>query len=539
MVTTSCKHDADDYVKKPYTVTDNQRLEYAQETLQTTFDKQQDWVLTKQCTVDVKADADLEGISQVAILNGNPYVGTTSILALVPASKDETMAVTFKAPLADDVLYAACVTRDQKYIARPFLPGQDTSVSFSGDHQKALHMMTRGMADGATILDPVECWDIKYKVTNLSDLQAEAHRFVPSYENNRNKVEAFNNHSFITRSDGESSIGLQCIYARKNVPNVHIGCRIDPGQQGTDVQTYVLKDGIVNGQYFRYETPYYMLWGTTVPLNYDPDESEYKLPANTKIEFFVVNDNTDLSDDVHHATCFSVNDNSYLAISTSDTWDYYDRVFLITGGGKPAPKTEVKPITPTPQIWTYVWEDKDFGDYDMNDCVIEVQEHADDASKITVTLVALGGARNLWLGFDSKTAESYLDHKPVIDKELHAVLGVPVGTLVNTGHTNANPVVVYDGPKPEGFDFQTCSFVLGAMFKDDQKGIYENDYYHIHIATKGQDPHGIVIPAKWQWPKEKTCIKDAYPEFVTWANDRTKAQDWYKHPIAGKVITLK
>lgn len=54
-------------------------------------------------------------------------------------------------------------------------------------------------------------------------------------------------------------------------------------------------------------------------------------------------------------------------------------------------------------------------------------------------------------------------------------------------------------------------------------------------------PHddGIVIPAKWQWPKEKTCIKDAYPEFVTWANDRTKAQDWYKHPVAGKVITLK
>ena len=163
-------------------------------------------------------------------------------------------------------------------------------------------------------------------------------------------------------------------------------------------------------------------------------------------------------------------------------------------------------------------------------------EEADDASKITVTLVALGGSRNLWLGFDSKHAESYMDHKPVIDKELHAVLGVSVGTLVNTGRAKANPVVVYDGPKPEGFDFQTCSFVLGAMFKDDQKGIYENDYYHIHIATAGQDPHGIVIPGKWQWPTEETCIKDAYPEFTTWANDHTKYQDWYKHPVEGKVV---
>jgi hypothetical protein len=172
----------------------------------------------------------------------------------------------------------------------------------------------------------------------------------------------------------------------------------------------------------------------------------------------------------------------------------------------------------------------------MNDCVIEVEEHADDASQIKVTLVALGGARHLWLGFDSKTAESYKDHKPVIEKELHEVLGVPVGTLVNTGRTKANPVVVYDGPKPEGFDFQTCSFVLGAMFQDDQKGVYVSDYYHIHIATAGQDPHGIVIPDKWQWPTETTCIKDAYPEFNTWASDRTKCQDWYKHPKEGMVV---
>ena len=112
-----------------------------------------------------------------------------------------------------------------------------------------------------------------------------------------------------------------------------------------------------------------------------------------------------------------------------------------------------------------------------------------------------------------------------------------VGTLVNTGRTKANPVVIYDGPKPEGFDFQTCSFVLGAMFQDDQKGVYVSDYYHIHIATAGQDPHGIVIPGKWRWPTEQTCIKDAYPEFNTWASDRTKCQDWYKHPDTRKVVT--
>ena len=536
MVTTSCKHNMDDYVKKPYTVSDSERLSYAEKTLNTTIDKQQNWVLTNQYNVKVTADANLEGIKAIAILDGNPFIGSTNMLLKVTAKNNETIDLTFKAPKADTLLYAACITSDQQFIARPFLPGKDAAVSFKapGRQVASAKAMTRGLANGATEVETENCWNVDYGVENLLDLVAEVNCFIPANQNNRAKVEALGNHSFIT--DSESKITLQCVFSRGGVDNVNIGCRIDPGQSGTGVQTYVLKDGIFNGKNYRRETPLFLLWGATIPWNFDPEEFEYQLPANSKIDFFVVHGDKDLSDDVNHATCFSVNDNNYLAFDTGNQWDYFDRVYLITGSGKPAPKADVKPIVPTPQIWTYVWEDKDFGDYDMNDCVIEVQEHADDASQITVTLVALGGARKLWLGFDSKTAESYLDHKPVIDKELHAVLGVPVGTLVNTGRAKANPVVVYDGPKPEGFDFQTCSFVLGAMFKDDQKGIYENDYYHIHIATAGQDPHGIVIPGKWQWPTETTCIKDAYPEFVTWASDRTKCQDWYKHPVEGKVV---
>lgn len=536
MVTTSCKHYSDDYVKKPYTVSDGERLEYAQKTLNTIIDRTQDWVLTANYSVKVNVDADLEGIQEIAVLDGDPFVRGTSILAKTTAHQNKTKELTFKAPLADSLCYVACITSDQQYIARPFLPGKDAVVSFQTPAvRKALSMMaTRGLADNAIEADYEDCWDLKNGVTNLEDLLEEANRFIPAKQNNRAQVEALGSYSIIT--DSENDIVLNCIYSRPGVDDVKIGCRIDPSQSGTGIQTYVLKDGIFNGKYFRYETPLHLLWGASIPWNYEPEKYEFKVPANSKIDFFVVHGEEDLSDDMNHATCFSVNDNSYLAFDTGDKWDYHDRIFLITGGGKPAPKADVEPIAPTPQIWTYVWEDKDFGDYDMNDCVIEVEEHADDASQIKVTLVALGGARRLWLGFDSKNAESYKDHKPVINKELHEVLGVSVGTLVNTGRTKANPVVVYDGPKPEGFDFQTCSFVLGAMFQDDQKGVYVSDYYHIHIATAGQDPHGIVIPGKWQWPTEQTCIKDAYPEFNTWASDRTKAQDWYKHPVPQKVV---
>lgn len=104
--------------------------------------------------------------------------------------------------------------------------------------------------------------------------------------------------------------------------------------------------------------------------------------------------------------------------------------------------------------------------------------------------------------------------------------------------TSAAPVTI-TVDKPSGFDFQTCSFVLGAKVKEDQQGVYESDFYYISIATKGQDPHDICILGKWSWPTETTKITVAYPKFAEWAKDVTNkdAQDWYNYPVSGKVIT--
>lgn len=175
----------------------------------------------------------------------------------------------------------------------------------------------------------------------------------------------------------------------------------------------------------------------------------------------------------------------------------------------------------------------------MNDCVIEVQENPADNSKLDITLVALGGSRELWLGFENKNARSYADYQHVFEQELHEVLGIPVGKMANTGNgTLTVDSVKITLPKPEGFNFQTCSFILGARVKDDMRCVYENDYYAISIPRKGQDPHGIVIPGKWQWPTETTCITDAYLKFADWAHDikNPTAKNWYMFPESGKVV---
>ena len=120
------------------------------------------------------------------------------------------------------------------------------------------------------------------------------------------------------------------------------------------------------------------------------------------------------------------------------------------------------------------------------------------------------------------------------------MLGVRAGTLVNTGRATASPVSI-TVEKPAGFNFQTCSFVLGCKAEKDQQGIYVTDFYYIKIARKGQEPHGIIVPADWQWPTESTRITEAYPRFAEWAKDvtNTEAQDWYKHPVAGKVMKVE
>ena len=74
--------------------------------------------------------------------------------------------------------------------------------------------------------------------------------------------------------------------------------------------------------------------------------------------------------------------------------------------------------------------------------------------------------------------------------------------------------------------------------EQDERVIYDSDYYAISIAKKGQDPHCIVIPGRWQWPTERTCIVDAYKQFATWAHDISDptVKNWYMFPESSKVI---
>ena len=186
------------------------------------------------------------------------------------------------------------------------------------------------------------------------------------------------------------------------------------------------------------------------------------------------------------------------------------------------PGTEID-IPGSPSVWSYAFEDSYSADYDMNDVVIRVQEKEGDATKLIVTLCCTGASYNLKVHLGDLVIFG--------DTEVHTVLGKPAGTFVNTGEPDGNQffsatAAPTEIDKPDGFTFGRAEFWL------------ESPEGEIHVATEGQDPHGIIVPGDWKWPVEYLPITEAYPEFSLYFIEggvNEDYADWYKHPAEGKV----
>ena len=556
-VLTSCKHNMDDYTPQPYTSTGNDRLKYAEQVLGVTIDPQQDWTLTNRYSVKVNVNADLEDINQVVVLDGNPYADVTNLLATTAATNNGTVTLSFLAPSIADVFYVACINKDGECIARPFLPGEDTSVSFDDAAEEAKSASSRRAAnfDDDHILDNLNYSDrIVKDFYNFRDIVV---RILPEGVDNRKLLPADDlGHIVKIRKNpsGDYVLPLCYIYGDdRDNDNDNIWYNWYPGGQADKKETFLIKDKYRDKEVPKKFGPHkYILTDHHLYCRRDGKNDIHFTPGDI-LELHLADGENPMPEGGSHprVKVFMVNGYVFVGCEDGNDWDYNDRLYWMPSCQNRIVKAKgipVKTEPSTPQVWTYAWEDNtmegnDRCDYDMNDCVIEVQEKAGDPTMLEITVVALGATRDLWLGFENKDGKTYKDYMPVFshlgpdNQELHKLLGAKSGEMVNTGNgTRTVKPFTATVQKPAGFDFQTNSFVLGAKVRTDMLGLYVNDYYMLRVSSTGTDPHGIVIPGKWQWPTERTSVKEAYPEFTTWASDRTKAKDWYKHPATGKVI---
>ena len=192
---------------------------------------------------------------------------------------------------------------------------------------------------------------------------------------------------------------------------------------------------------------------------------------------------------------------------------------------------------PTPQVYTYAFEDTFMGDYDMNDVVLQVWEEND---KLKIRLCATGASKDLYVYYDNSRLFQ--------GAEVHQLLGAASGKFVNTGASGAGDKFttvasanwpVTEMSKPSGFDYATAGFNIrwGNLTRDES----------IWLTTRsdspiGTAPYAVCIPDKWAWPTEWTKVSEAYPgnstypSFADYAGDPSKST-WYKAPDVSKTIS--
>jgi len=224
-----------------------------------------------------------------------------------------------------------------------------------------------------------------------------------------------------------------------------------------------------------------------------------------------------LGDDGPRATWLTVNDRLLMCWESGTDADFNDIILEVEGG--------IYGITNIPTIepnkYMLCFEDTELGDYDMNDVVLMGERL--DLTHVKYTLMACGAIDELYFrNLDGHVFNKY--------NEIHKHFNAKQNEFINTYTINKTPVwEVFTVDKD--FSFTNINDIPYIYNKTKDR--------EIKISLKGEDPHGIMIPYEFRWPKEKICIKDAYTEFNNWGMNQITSTDWYKKPIIEKTLIIE
>ena len=222
-----------------------------------------------------------------------------------------------------------------------------------------------------------------------------------------------------------------------------------------------------------------------------------------------------MKSDDPRAAIFGANQKAYIMFEDGVDVNFVDMIVEVQGG--------LNEVDAAQQInnnvYTFCFEDRNLGDYDMNDVVIKAERL--NISQVKYTVVACGAYDELYLrNINGNTLNE--------TKEIHSLFGVTnLSTFINTQSKNYEPVseVITVDPSFSFTDFSKQIYIFN-----------KTQNYDVKMSQKGEDPHGIMIPSDFAYPVEKTCIKNAYTQFNTWGENPVTSTDWYLTPVEGKVM---
>lgn len=186
---------------------------------------------------------------------------------------------------------------------------------------------------------------------------------------------------------------------------------------------------------------------------------------------------------------FGANGANFVGFEDGVDNDFNDIVFAVEGG------VEIiqEQIDLDRNVYTFGFEDRDLGDYDMNDLVVKAQRV--DMTHVLYSLEATGAQDELYLRNINGTRLNE-------NTEVHAIFGKTDSEgFVNT-KDSVCPAVQELIEVPADFTFSDKKYQIHIYNKTTGKDIY--------VAEAGQDPHAILVPYDWKYPKERICVKDGY-----------------------------
>ena len=210
----------------------------------------------------------------------------------------------------------------------------------------------------------------------------------------------------------------------------------------------------------------------------------------------------------------SVNGRTYLCFEDGCDLNFSDMVIEVKQG------TQIKLSEVSPDVeqamYTMCFEDRaETADYDMNDVVLTAKRI--NSTKIKLTLAACGAKDFVLLhGVTGKGADAFNG------KEIHDLLGL----------TDDNPYcnTQIGGYTSNGFS-KEITVDAGVTIEEFLSSIYIENLTtgkSVHMPAAGQPPYAIIVPMRFNYPKEGSNIKKSYPGFLEWASNMNVNKDWYR-----------
>ena len=235
---------------------------------------------------------------------------------------------------------------------------------------------------------------------------------------------------------------------------------------------------------------------------------------NNKINFWPNFSSSKLGTDGPRMGWVSLNGKMLLCCESGTDSDFNDIILEVEGGVEEMPFV----LDFESNVFTYCFEDREIGDYDMNDVVIKATRI--DDTTIEYSIVACGAQDKLYIrNINGNVING--------STELHDMFNVGQSNFVNTEMGRYREPITERIKVSKDFSF---------LNESTQPYLYDaTTDTEIRLAKKGEDPHGIMVPIDFKYPYEKVCIKDAYKRFNEWGANRVTSTNWYQYPEEGMV----